>query len=654
MNFTPEQIQHELENIQSMEGFLKERQCFLESLQSTQPHSDRVNSEGTLFPTNTYQLASGDPHQNQFTSSSSRRATVSMTPRSQSNVGFASAPIRRDNNMMRSRSNMSAQSQPMSRSVSQASLNMGSQGFFGAGMVDGVYQDESPSPQLLGSQVRPVADRLPKVQEDPTLDVGQTPFEYLMSIEPELRMGGLMNTYYPAITQNDYVGYSDSNGTSATPSLVSADSATVPDMGPLTRENSSIGHAFIDALPPLSRTASHGPAELTIDLGGAAGKAAAMSYHFGMGSSTSEKMSLNLRATKEVSPSLCLAPESTEMLRTTSGSSMKSTASYQGRRAKEALERQIQNGSRIAIAPREGSEDVKSTSKRADSTGSSPSKCSASAKRHSTIAHQYQRRKQPKVFCDKCNEYPDGFRGEHELRRHTNSKHAKLVAKWVCRDPTSVGRKPGIDAMYPLSKCKACLSTKKYGAYYNAAAHLRRAHFRKRTARGKKRAENRDNRKAKQQDSSWPPMADLKHWMVRVLVRKDGGEEIIQEMEEDDGASFDAECPEPSQQEDSSKPQEHDIDFVTSGNGGAFDFSALDVNAYAGMMRDLDPLDTIMDNYDGSPNPATVGSSCAGFDLSPYQNSASSSPYEDAISTMASPSVGSGPYDVFQPTTHRF
>ncbi|KAJ3579338.1 hypothetical protein NPX13_g1231 [Xylaria arbuscula] len=41
----------------------------------------------------------------------------------------------------------------------------------------------------------------------------------------------------------------------------------------------------------------------------------------------------------------------------------------------------------------------------------------------------YQRPPSRRVYCSKCNEMPDGFRGEHELRRHTDSKHAAQVKR---------------------------------------------------------------------------------------------------------------------------------------------------------------------------------------------------------------------------------
>lgn len=113
----------------------------------------------------------------------------------------------------------------------------------------------------------------------------------------------------------------------------------------------------------------------------------------------------------------------------------------------------------------------------------------------------YQRPPLRRVFCAKCNEYPEGFRGEHELRRHTDAKHAALVKRWVCTEPPN----PSPNApqpLIPLSKCKACVTQKKYGAYYNAAAHLRRAHF--------------HPHRSGKASGDWPPMSILKDWMREV------------------------------------------------------------------------------------------------------------------------------------------
>ncbi|KAG7292116.1 hypothetical protein NEMBOFW57_002149 [Staphylotrichum longicolle] len=126
----------------------------------------------------------------------------------------------------------------------------------------------------------------------------------------------------------------------------------------------------------------------------------------------------------------------------------------------------------------------------------------------------YQRPPLRRVYCTKCNEYPEGFRGEHELRRHNDAKHAALVKRWVCTQPPDPPSSP--QPVIPLAKCKACVTQKRYGAYYNAAAHLRRAHFN--PHRGGKAS------------GDWPPMSILKDWMREVR-------QSIDVHDQDDGSS---------------------------------------------------------------------------------------------------------------------
>ena len=139
----------------------------------------------------------------------------------------------------------------------------------------------------------------------------------------------------------------------------------------------------------------------------------------------------------------------------------------------------------------------------------------------SRLRPSYQRPPLRRVYCLKCNEYPEGFRGEHELRRHNDAKHASLVKRWVCTEPPS----PISDSplpVVPLSKCKACVTQKKYGAYYNAAAHLRRAHFH-------------PNRGGKA-SGDWPPMNILKDWMREVRQSIDMNDQDQEDSSADEDA----------------------------------------------------------------------------------------------------------------------
>ncbi|KAF4510452.1 hypothetical protein G6O67_002337 [Ophiocordyceps sinensis] len=124
-----------------------------------------------------------------------------------------------------------------------------------------------------------------------------------------------------------------------------------------------------------------------------------------------------------------------------------------------------------------------------------------------------------RVYCEKCNEYSEGFRGEHELRRHTEAKHSAMARRWVCCEPDHAKDLP-IQPVVTLSTCKACIGQKQYGAYYNAAAHLRRAHFH--PHRGGKAS------------GDWPPMAVLKDWMKEVRQPLDGGDNCDSGGEEED------------------------------------------------------------------------------------------------------------------------
>ncbi|KAF9699176.1 hypothetical protein EKO04_002985 [Ascochyta lentis] len=113
-----------------------------------------------------------------------------------------------------------------------------------------------------------------------------------------------------------------------------------------------------------------------------------------------------------------------------------------------------------------------------------------------------------RLKCPLCSDYPDGFRSEHELRRHTNRVHKKTRKVWVTIDTSP-------DKSF-LANCKACQTGKRYNECYNAASHLRRMHFHphKRGERKMTAAEARKGGKATDLD---PPMDILKtNWLREV------------------------------------------------------------------------------------------------------------------------------------------
>ena len=120
----------------------------------------------------------------------------------------------------------------------------------------------------------------------------------------------------------------------------------------------------------------------------------------------------------------------------------------------------------------------------------------------------YVRPQHPKILCPHCSERPEGFRGTHELDRHIARAHTAVRKGYICVAPD-------FDKNF-LSGCKHCRNKKVYGAYYNAAAHLRRAHFhpRKRGRKGKN-----DEKRGGIGGGDDPPMDYLKmHWIREIEV----------------------------------------------------------------------------------------------------------------------------------------
>ncbi|KFY75669.1 hypothetical protein V499_04362 [Pseudogymnoascus sp. VKM F-103] len=199
-------------------------------------------------------------------------------------------------------------------------------------------------------------------------------------------------------------------------------------------------------------------------------------------------------------------------------------------RSRQQLQRQNQLATNRKLAPKGGSDDDESQTVsplvRIKSKDGQEDKFVAQISKT-----PYQRPKHERLHCDLCDDR-EGFRGAHELGRHKDRQHKDMVKKWVCIEPLD-GVKDEFRPINSLAKCKACTQqNKKYGAYYNAAAHLRRAHFvpkpRGRNKSGK--ADDKSEKRGGKGGGDWPPMKELKRWMKDVyessdVVQQDDDEE---------------------------------------------------------------------------------------------------------------------------------
>ncbi|CEJ80682.1 hypothetical protein VHEMI00853 [[Torrubiella] hemipterigena] len=127
-------------------------------------------------------------------------------------------------------------------------------------------------------------------------------------------------------------------------------------------------------------------------------------------------------------------------------------------------------------------------------------------------------RRRPKPVKKTCGRCSKQFRGVHELRRHINTTHEGRVTQYICQDPAQAGILSPYQPLVPFSKCAYCMAGKTYRANYNAAAHLRRIHFKPRQPRNR----NNDSSEPKRGGhggGDWPPMADLANvWFREVSV----------------------------------------------------------------------------------------------------------------------------------------
>ncbi|KAK0820471.1 hypothetical protein LTR75_001634 [Friedmanniomyces endolithicus] len=195
-----------------------------------------------------------------------------------------------------------------------------------------------------------------------------------------------------------------------------------------------------------------------------------------------------------------------------------SSAASTDLKATERRRKHIENG-RQTIAPKSipGGPKSTSTQLRTDDSLNPHHHIDPSIRRKEAISKTpYVRPHHPKLYCTLCQDHPTGFRGEHELRRHQDRAHGDSRKVWICVEPTTESEE-GWRPQKPLGICKQCKQRKEYNVCYNAAAHLRRAHFCPRKRGRKAKGEERESRGGKA-GGHWPPIEWLKAsgWLQEV------------------------------------------------------------------------------------------------------------------------------------------
>nr|OQO15530.1 hypothetical protein B0A51_17749 [Rachicladosporium sp. CCFEE 5018] len=258
-------------------------------------------------------------------------------------------------------------------------------------------------------------------------------------------------------------------------------------------------------------------------------------------SNADQSGSMQASGNKNISPS-----HAATMQRSDSQESTLSTSSYDSatsassanssnksqQKAAERRRRQIDNGNSQILLPK------------SQPRPSIPLPPNTAAPKQALPKLPYNRPAQSKLLCTLCPQPYPGFRGDHELRRHQDRAHTSSRRVWICVQPVESSLTPPKG----LGICKQCKQRKEYNVYYNAAAHLRRAHFNPRK-RGRRARGEVEEKRAGKAGGDWPSIELLKSegWLREVIATgpaADSGsssQEVSQDEEEEDDEEEDVE-----------------------------------------------------------------------------------------------------------------